>query len=182
MNNVFQADASRMSKNILLIVIIILCVIVGILMASIYFLKKEINQPQTSVNPAIYSLQGANSKSQNFQPSNVQNKFLSFSATVKNINGNTVTLTNLPNSTGNKRVNGELNVTISGSTKITKVESNGNQASTDMSQAPAVPATLSDIKKDYQVFVELSEPADLSANNIIVDAKSIRITGGPDFK
>jgi len=171
------------SKYVLLAMVIVLSVIIGI-MGTVFYNQKASNQngvvsleSQSSVKKA-----GSQSQEQQDQSNFISNEFSSFNATVKNIDGNKITLTNLPPSPVGNNTAGEIIVTISEKTEITKVKAEGDQQNVEMSQMPAIPAKISDIKENYSLYVELSKPVDLGGETKTVEAKKIRINGGPGFE
>jgi|WetSurMetagenome_2_1015567.scaffolds.fasta_scaffold52335_3 hypothetical protein len=110
------------------------------------------------------------------------NKFLSFNASVKEVQGNNIVLANLPNFTNPENNDVELTIVVSDKTQIVAMKAGPLPTSFETEGTVSEkPASLTDVKQGSQLFVELSQPVELNGGVKTVEAKKIRIDGGPGF-
>ena len=175
MNMYKDFENIRKLEYALLVLVVLLSIIIGIVGSMLYYQKSQIKtiNPGTIVQNQHQPLQSA---------AEVYNSLV---ASVKSRNGNKITLTDLPAFTPVGGDNRQLILFVSDKTVITKIkidQNPSNLSSIDISKLPEIPATLEDIKEKYSLYVELNESVDLGGETKTVEAKKIRINGGPGFE
>ncbi len=169
------------SRLLLFAAIIILALVVGILATMLFYQKKETSNSAKQLQPNIPSISGQNPEQTQNQSQVGQENFLGFNAIVKNKEGNKITLTDLPNFLNKKDAKRELVVVVSKRTELTKYIM-PEQSTAITGEPPEGSASIEDIKEKYFIDVELFEAVDLENPPAEVEAKKIRIEGGPGYQ
>jgi hypothetical protein len=175
-------DNSGFSKHVLLVLVIVLAIAVGI-MGTVLYLQKTAKFVDTAgfANQSLSSMT-KQQVDQQVQATANSNEFLSFSGAVKSVNGNIITLANLPNFSDPKNTERELAVNVSERTQIVKFNIDQKQSLADISKAAESPAQLSEIKTNSQLLVELFQAVDFSGSTKNIEAKKISIEFSPGFE